>query len=116
MYWENADWCCIVSTEKKRGTERYYLTFNRVKIRYRPENDTNYFNHPFQIDNRIQLIDDVFLETSLSEQSLGTDFDGVEDITSLKGKRNAVDREVIDDETDNIFDFNASINGKRKAS
>lgn len=54
------------------------------------------------------------METSLSEQSLSTDFDGVVDITSLKGKRNAVDREEVDDETDDLFEFNNAINGKRR--
>lgn len=110
---ENSDWCCIINVEKKRGTEQYYLTFKRVKIRYRDPNDLGYFNHPFEITNRIKLLDDVHLETSLSEESLATDFDGIADIVASKGKRNAKEREVVEDESDDLFNFAASINSRR---
>lgn len=114
---ENADWACIINVEKKRGTEQdqYYLTFKRIKIRYRDPNDLGYFNHPFEMGNRIRLMDDIHLETSLSEESLSTDFDVV-DLSAKKGKRQAKQREVVDDgaSADNLFDFASSIN-KSKA-
>jgi len=109
---ENADWTCIINIEKKKGTENYYLTFKRVKIRYRDPNDIGYFNHPFVSGNRMMLIDDVELDKCLSETSLATDFEGV-DLTSNKGKRTAIEREVIDDDEDDIFDFKSTINSKK---
>jgi hypothetical protein len=113
---ENADWACIINVEKKRGTDQYYLTMKRIKIRYRDPHDLSYFNHPFELGNKIRLLDDVHLETTLSEQSLATDFDAV-DLTAKKGKRTATDREVIDDDDDagSLFDFASSINGKKRA-
>jgi replicative DNA helicase len=112
---ENSDWVCIINIEKKRSTGQYYLTFKRVKIRYRDPNDLGYFNHPFEMGNRIRLLDDIHLETSLSEESLSSDFDAV-DLGNKKGKRTAVEREVIDDDDDedNLFDFAAAINNKKK--
>lgn len=107
---ENVDWGCIINVEKKRETGQYYLTFKRVKIRYRDAFDLSYFNHPFEIGNRIRLMDDVHLDTPLSEESLSSDFEGVVDIESLRGKRQAKKREVIEDNDDQIFDFDAHIN------
>lgn len=102
---ENADWCCIVNVEKKRGTDNYYLTFKRIKIRYRDPHDMSYFNHPFEVGNRIKLIDDLFMANGISEASLASDFDGVIDINAIKGSRNATKRDIIDDDSDDIFDF-----------
>lgn len=67
--------------------------------------------------NRIRLLDDIHLETSLSEESLSSDFDAV-DLGNKKGKRTAVEREVIDDDDDedSLFDFAAAINNKKKKS
>jgi len=115
---ENADWSCIINVEKKRGTDQYYLTFKRVKIRYRDSHDLGYFNHPFEIGNRMRLLDDIHLETSLSEESLASDFEGVIDLASAaaKGKRNATKREVVEDDDDDIFDFASAINNKKKIS
>lgn len=105
---ENADWVCIINVEQKRETGQYYLTFKRVKIRYKDLSDLGYFNHPFQSNNRIQLIDDIDLPQSLSEDSLTSDFDGV-DLLNKKGKRNATEREVIEDD---LFDFSSSLTSK----
>lgn len=105
---ENSDWCCIINVERKRGTDQYFLTFKRVKIRYRDPNDLGYFNHPFILGNRMQLMDDLNLDKSLSEESLGSDFDGV-DLGNKKGNRTATTREVIDD-GDDIFDFGKALN------
>lgn len=108
---ENSDWCCIINVEKKRGTNQYYLTFKRVKLRYRdPVDQLGYFNHPFEISNRMKLLDDVHLDVCLSEDSLVTDFDGVVDLASVKGKRNAKERQVEEDDADDLFDFASAIN------
>jgi hypothetical protein len=108
---ENADVLIIINIEKKKGTNQYYLTFKRVKIRYREQSDLGYFNHPFEIGNRMKLMDDVDLEQSLSEESLATDFEGVIDINTKRGKRNAKEREIVDEDNDEeLFDFKKAVN------
>jgi hypothetical protein len=114
---ENADWACIINVEKKRGENQYYLTMKRIKIRYRDPNDLSYFNHPFEMGNKIRLLDDAHLETSLSETSLASDFDAV-DLNSKRGKKNATEREIVDDgdNANDLFDFASSIGKKKKVS
>ena len=103
---ENADWACIINVEKKKSTGQYYLTFKRVKIRYRHSTDMGYFNHPFDNNNRMRLLDDIGLDHSLSEDSLASDFEGVN--LNVKGRRNATEREVVN--SDDFFDFGKSLN------
>lgn len=69
----------------------------------------DYFNHPFEEGNRVKLLDDVHLETSLSEQSIGTDFEGIPDIHAAKGRRMAVGSSPTSDD-DDIFDFGSAVN------
>jgi hypothetical protein len=116
---ENADWACIINVEKKRESGQHYLTFKRIKIRYRDPNDLGYFNHPFELGNKIRLLDDMHLETSLSEESLASDFEAV-DLGQKRGKRSATERKVVKDDNSgaggsDIFDFASSINKKKKA-
>lgn len=103
---ENSDVVIIINKEKKRQTGQYYLTFKRVKIRYKDLSDLTYFNHPFDPNNGMKLLDDIHLDHSLSEDSLVSDFDPVE-LVDKKGKRTAVEREVLED--DELFMFNKSI-------
>jgi len=64
--------------------------------------------------NRIRLIDDVHLDHSLSEESLSTDFEGVDLNIDKKGKRNAVERKVIkEDKEEDLFDFSSALNKKK---
>jgi len=59
----------------------------------------------------MKLIDDIYLEKSLSEESLMSDFEGIDENVNKKGKRNAVERDVIDDDDKNdLFDFTRAIN------
>jgi len=58
----------------------------------------------------MKLIDDVHLEKSLSEESLMSDFEGIEEKVNKKGKRNATERETIDDDPNELFDFSKAIN------
>lgn len=106
---ENADFVCIINVEKKRSTGQYYLTFKRVKIRYKQATDLGYFNHPFDNNNRMRLIDDIGLDHSLSEDSLASDFEGV-DLSNTKGKRHAKEREEVEED---IFDFGKSLNSRK---
>ena len=109
----------IVNKEKKKNTVNWYLSFNNVKIRYKPLSDLCYFNHPFVPGgNSIQLIDDVFMDKSISELRLGTsNFDEGEQVEeTTRGKKSAVKRKVVNDsgdEPDSIFDFTAAINSTK---
>ena len=103
---ENADCAIILNVEKKRQTGQHYLTFKRVKLRYKDTSDLSYFNHPFNPNNKMQLQDDIYLDHSLSEDSLVSDFDAV-NLLNKKGNRNAVEREVIED--DGVFVFNNTL-------
>lgn len=53
-----------------------------------------YFNHPFEHDNGIRLIDDLEYDKPLSLESLSTKFEAAD---SKRGKTNAVEREVKED-------------------
>ena len=110
---ENADWACILNVEQKKSTGQYYLTFKRIKTRYRCPEGLGYFNHPFEMGGKIRLLDDYNLEESLSEDSLKSDFEGVDLNTEKKGKRTATKRDIIDNDDENIFDFASSINKKK---
>lgn len=97
---ENSDWVCMINVEKKKNTDHYYLTFKRVKIRYRDADDLGYFNHPFMDGNRMRLVDDIDLPNPISEESLQSDFEGVVEVDTKKGRRSAREREVVKDEED----------------
>ena len=106
---ENSDWVCIINVEKKKSTGQYYLTFKRVKLRYREMDDLSYFNHPFEMGAKIQLIDDINLDRQISEESLATDFEGV-DLNTNNKRKNAKERsnkketyEDDDFESDELF-------------
>ena len=90
----------------KQSTGQYYLTFKRIKIRYKAT-DLGYFNHPFNSNNRMMLLDDVHLDKPLSEISLAETFEGV-DMNNRKGSRSAKTREIIDND-EPLFDFSSSI-------
>lgn len=95
---ENSDWCCIINPEVKMDTDELYLTFKLLKRRYRSSEDRedlrrlDYFNHPFEKDSEIRLIDDIDMARSVSLRSLATQFIPTDD--SKNGKQNAMKRSV----------------------
>lgn len=104
---ENSDWASVLNVEQKKSTGQYYLTFKRIKARYKCPEGLGYFNHPFEMGGKIRLIDDFDLEESISEDSLKSDFEGV-DFSENRGKRSATKREIVDDNAEDIFDFSSS--------
>lgn len=94
---ENSDFVCILNQEIKADTEELFMTFKMLKRRYRSSEESekmrrlDYFNHPYEPENSICLIDDVNLPKSLSLYSLSTEFKAVGD-TQKRGKKNAVER------------------------
>ena len=93
---ENSDMTIIINPETKADTGEQYLTFKMLKRRYRShETDEKlkkleYFNHPFEPGNGIRLIDDIYLNKSLSLTSLSSQFVATEE---KRGKKNAIDRD-----------------------
>ena len=86
------------------------MTFKLLKRRYRSsETDEklkrlDYFNHPYEPDNTIRLIDDVNLPASISLYSLATQFVALAE--SKRGRRNAVERNSIDEEINTKREYN----------
>ena len=99
-----------------------------LKRRYRSTEDNHklrnltYFNHPFEPDNEIKLIDDVDLPNSLSLESLSTVFVAKEnDIQQTSKDSGAVERPVKNKEDKSLvkkkdkelfedFDFEKAMN------
>lgn len=94
---ENSDFVCILNQERKRDTGELFMTFKMIKRRYKSvEEDEKYkkreyFNHPYNPENEIQLIDDVGLDESLSVFSLSSEIDD-ESTQNKRGDKNAVER------------------------
>ena len=107
---ENTDVLCFIQIEKERATGKYYLSFKRAKIRYKDIYDVSSFSHPFDGENKMRLMDDLYLDESLSKTSLASDFDTGELLNS-KGKRTATEREEIEEST--LFDFSKALNNKK---
>lgn len=73
-----ADWVALVNLEKRRTDEKWFLTFNRLKIRGKQDPlAVTYFNHPFVDGKRIRLETDVDKEGTLSVVSLATDLESI---------------------------------------
>lgn len=122
---ENSDFCCIINPEVKQDTQELFMTFKLLKRRYRStESDEKlrrleYFNQPFEPNNEIRLMDDLDLKKPLALESLGTQFEAVDE---KRGKINAIEREVkgkeekkkkkeqIEEDDYGEFDFTKAIN------
>ena len=90
------------------------MTFKLLKRRYRSSEESEkmrrleYFNHPYEPENTICLIDDVNLPKSLSLYSLSTQFSPAGGNDQKRGKKNAVDRPTMkgtQQQTVNIDDY-----------
>ena len=114
---ENSDWACIINLEEKKDDKQLYLSFSRVKMRYKPSKRTT-FSHPFNIDNTMMLMDDIGLDNSLSVDYIGSDFTNDLDIDGLMKKKKKMNiDDIIESDIANgdngIFDFGLAINGKK---
>lgn len=90
-----------MNQETKADTEELFMTFKLLKRRYRSSEESEkmrrleYFNHPYEPENTICLIDDVNLPKSLSLYSLATQFNPAGGNEQKRGKKNAVDRPTM---------------------
>lgn len=95
---ENSDMVIIINQEVKHDTEELYMTFKLLKRRYRSAETSEklrrleYFNHPYDPNNNLKLIDDVNLDKCLSLTSLSTQFDAADQKGIKYGKKNAMER------------------------
>ena len=111
---ENSDVVIIINPEVKSDTNDLYLTFKLLKRRSRSSEEDErlrrreYFNHPFEPDNGIRLIDDLELNKPLSLESLSTIFEAAD---NKRGKTNAVERESKEE-----VNTNNNENQKKKSS
>lgn len=97
---ENVDWCAILNVELDNATNLYYLTFKRIKIRYKDLANISYFNHPFEQGSKLRLLDDVLLDKPLSVELIGSNLTGANTGGSRKGNFNAKKRKEVDDVDD----------------
>lgn len=74
-----ADWVALVNLEKRKSDDKWFLTFNRLKIRGKQDPmAVTYFNHPFADEKRIRLETDVDKDHVISVVSLASDLENVQ--------------------------------------
>lgn len=54
----NADFACIISPETDTETGKHYMSFKRVKLRFKPISRLEYFHQPFDGENTMRLVQD----------------------------------------------------------
>lgn len=106
---ENPDMSIVLNLERKKDNQQLYLTFYRIKARYRPSTQLGYFNQPFKPDNSFQLQDDVTKSKPLGIISLDSNMDGVNADTLMSKGRGRANHKlpVMDKEEDVVFDLDA---------
>lgn len=105
---ENADMTISLNLERKKDNKILYLTFARLKERYRPSTKLTYFNQPFHQDNEFSLVDDILLSKPKGIISLDTNMEGVDaDMLFNKRGRSMHQNPLMDKgvTTDDIFDL-----------
>ena len=106
---ENPDMSIVLNLERKKDNQQLYLTFYRIKARYRPSTQLGYFNQPFKPDNSFQLQDDVTKSKPLGIISLDSNMDGVNADTLMSKGRGRANHKlpIMDKKEDVIFDLDA---------
>lgn len=105
---ENPDMSIALNLERKKDNGLLYLTFYRLKERYRPATKLNYFNQPFQKDNEFQLQDDILQSKSLGIISLDTNMEGADANMLFNNRGRSNHKNLMMDKsmkTDDIFDL-----------
>jgi hypothetical protein len=112
---ENPDMSIVLNLERKKDDNQLYLTFYRIKARYRPSTQLGYFNQPFKAGSSFQLDDDVTTGTPKGIISLDTNMEGA-DANSLLPSRGRTNHELFSDirkpEENSTFDLHALDKGE----
>ena len=107
---ENVDWSAIINIEREKKSGILYLTIKRIMIRYKDLARHSYINHPFMENSTIRLQDDIYLDKSLSIESLSSDMEGVANI-GIKGEQTSRKRESVSSrDLMEEFRFDSAIN------
>lgn len=105
---ENSDVVIVINKEKKMDTGDIYLTFKLLKRRYASHETDNtlreleYFNHPYAEGSSIRLIDDIYMDESVSLTTLSSQFVAAE-VVGTRGRKNARKRKNIETEEDEFL-------------
>lgn len=110
--YENADMTILLNLERKKDNGLLYLTFFRLKERYRPQSKLDYFNQPFEENNEFKLVDDIMDTKPKGIISLESDLEGV-DINlfdkNARGRKNHLNNGkspiIMKNTTDELFDL-----------
>lgn len=105
---ENADMTIALNLERKKDTGILYLTFYRLKERYRPSTKLTYFNQPFAEDNEFRLVDDILLPKPLGIISLDINMEGADANKLFNTRGRGTHKNLFMDKgmkTDEIFDL-----------
>lgn len=104
----NADMLIGLNLERKKDTNQLYITFVRMKERYKPQSNLTYFNQPFHRENEFMIQNDIMLTKTLGIISLATDMEGV-DANGLFNSRGRTQHKHPSmskgNTTDDIFDL-----------
>ena len=106
---QNADMQLFLYLERRVSDGRLFLSFNRSKERYRPQSKLSYFCQPFDVDNEIKLVDDIFDDKPAGIVGLSSDMEQI-DTDLLLGQKNRHDRynfpnRTKGSKTDDAFDL-----------
>ena len=96
---KNSDWICIIYRERLLSDNKLYLSFNRLKVRYGPDDSISYFNHPLK-NNEFGLLEDIDLPKPLSRKQMHECLADCDDNvnTGRNGRTNGMERAVINSE------------------
>ena len=112
---ENSDVTIIINQEIKSDSGDLYLTFKLLKRRYKPVGEgklstLDYFNHPYDPENSIKLIDDIDMPKSISLFNLGTQFSAFDQPEKKKSKVTRMDMDDMYSSAFDSFDESTNIN------
>lgn len=103
---ENPDMSIVLNLERKKDDQLLYLTFYRIKARYRPSTKLGYFNQPFNRENEFQLVDDIMKSKPLGIISLESGMEGASAESLFGNSRGRVEyKSTMMDETTDIFNL-----------
>ena len=106
---QNVDMQLFLYLERRKSDGRLFLSINRNKERYRPQSKLSYFSQPFDMDNEIKLVDDIFDEKPAGVISLASDMEEVDTDLLLgqktKHNRYAYPKMTKGTKTDDSFDL-----------
>lgn len=99
---DNADFCCIINKDfDSKGNT--YMVFKSIKERFKTFRQ--YICQPFEVNNDMRLVEDLFLPTPAFRESLhDVNMGGPSDTPGVKQSRYETNLKKLDDD-DNVYEF-----------